>query len=163
MPTAKHQGGKTGLSETIQLTLRRHPVFSRIRRQFSWDNLLKQSQLQTLKAGQTICREGEPARTAWLVLEGEVKLVRHTTRGQVLLVDITLSGEIFGAVVYRFDVEPALFISQDGDISAEITREFAPYIGVQWLNRFGETADISRRGGGRADDIAVVFGVRLWF
>jgi copper resistance protein B len=146
------------------------------------------------------------------VLEGEVKLVRHTTRGQVLLVDITLSGEIFGAVVYRFDVEPALFISQDGDISAEltatydilltqrlilqprvdfdaavqsaakfgvgeggnsiglglrlryeITREFAPYIGVQWLNRFGETADISRRGGGRADDIAVVFGVRLWF
>lgn len=112
MTTAKHQGGKTGLSEAIQLTLRRHPVFSRIRRQFSWDNLLKQSQLQTLKAGQTICREGEPARTAWLVLEGEVKLVRHTTRGQVLLVDITLSGEIFGAVVYRENpVQPATAIT----------------------------------------------------
>jgi copper resistance protein B len=117
-----------------------------------------------------------------------------------------------GLAPYRFEVEPALFISQDGDVSArltatydilltqrlilqprldfdaavqsaekfgvgegvnslglglrlryEITREFAPYIGVQWLNRFGETADISRRGGGRADDIAVVFGVRLWF
>ena len=45
----------------------------------------------------------------------------------------------------------------------EITREFAPYIGVQWLNRFAETADISRRGGGRADDFSVVVGVRLWF
>ena len=44
----------------------------------------------------------------------------------------------------------------------EIRREFAPYVGVQWLNRFGETADISRRGGGRAEDFAVVFGVRLW-
>ena len=112
MTTAKHQGGKTGLSETIQLTLRRHPVFSRIRRQFSWDNLLKQSQLRTLKAGQTICREGEPARTVWLVLEGEVKLVRHTTRGQVLLVDITLSGEIFWAVVYHENpVQPATAIT----------------------------------------------------
>ena len=117
-----------------------------------------------------------------------------------------------GLARYRFELEPALFISQDGDVSArltatydmlltqrlilqprvdfdaavqsakkfgvgegvnslglglrlryEITREFAPYIGVQWLNRFGETADLVRRGGGRADDIAVVFGVRLWF
>ena len=113
---------------------------------------------------------------------------------------------------YRFELEPALFISQDGDLSArltatydllltprlilqprldldaavqsaekfgvgegvnslglglrlryEITREFAPYIGVQWRQQFGETADLARRGGGRADDIAVVFGVRLWF
>ena len=117
-----------------------------------------------------------------------------------------------GLARYRFELEPALFISQDGDVSArltatydllltqrlilqprldfdaavqsakkfgvgegvnslglglrlryEITREFAPYIGVQWLREFGKTADISRRGGGRADDIAVVFGVRLWF
>jgi copper resistance protein B len=39
----------------------------------------------------------------------------------------------------------------------------APYAGVHWLHRFGETADISRRDGGRAEDIAVVFGARLWF
>ena len=45
----------------------------------------------------------------------------------------------------------------------EVRREFAPYIGVDWLRRLGETADISRRGGGRAEDIALVFGVRLWF
>ena len=45
----------------------------------------------------------------------------------------------------------------------EIRREFAPYVGVHWLRRFGETADISRRDGGRAEDIAVVLGARLWF
>ncbi len=117
-----------------------------------------------------------------------------------------------GLAPYRFELEPALFVSQDGDVSArltatydllltqrlilqprldfdaavqsakkfgvgegvnslglglrlryEIRREFAPYIGVHWLGRFGETADLARRGGGHADDLAVVFGVRLWF
>lgn len=117
-----------------------------------------------------------------------------------------------GLAPYRFEVEPALFISQDGDVSArltatydllltqrlilqprldfdaalqsvedfgvgegvnslglglrmryEITREFAPYIGVHWLRRFGETADIAERDGGEVEDLALVFGVRLWF
>ncbi len=117
-----------------------------------------------------------------------------------------------GLAPYRFEFEPALFISQDGDLSArltasydmlltqrlvlqprleldaalqsaekfgvgegfnsvglglrlryEITREFAPYIGVHWLRRFGETADISRRGGGDVDELAFVVGVRLSF
>ncbi|NOT55455.1 MAG: copper resistance protein B, partial [Deltaproteobacteria bacterium] len=45
----------------------------------------------------------------------------------------------------------------------EIMREVAPYLGVHWLRRFGETASISRRDGGRAEDIAVVLGVRFWF
>lgn len=117
-----------------------------------------------------------------------------------------------GLAPYRFELEPALFISEDGDVSARLTatydillsqrlavqprldfdaamksaeqfgigdginsaglglrlryemmREFAPYIGIHWLRRFGETADISRRDGGRAEDLAVVFGARLWF
>ena len=117
-----------------------------------------------------------------------------------------------GLSPYRFELEPALFISKDGDVSArltatydllltqrlilqprldfdaavpsaekfgigegvnsvglglrlryEFTREFAPYVGVHWLRRFGETADIARRGGGDVQDLAVVFGVRLWF
>ena len=117
-----------------------------------------------------------------------------------------------GLAPYRFELEPALFVSQDGDVSARLTttydllltqrlvlqprldfdaavqaaekfgvgegvnsiglglrlryemrREFAPYLGVQWLRRFGDTADISQRQGARAEDFAVVFGVRLWF
>lgn len=45
----------------------------------------------------------------------------------------------------------------------EIMREVAPYVGIHWLRRLGETADISRRGGGRVEDTAAVFGLRLWF
>ena len=117
-----------------------------------------------------------------------------------------------GLARYRFDLEPALFISQHGDVSArlsatydllltqrlilqprldfdvaaqsvkkfdvgegvnsiglgmrlryEITREIAPYIGIHWLRQIGETANIARRGGEDVHDLAVVFGVRLWF
>lgn len=117
-----------------------------------------------------------------------------------------------GLAPYWFELEPGLFISEDGDVSARLTatydllltqrlilqprldfdaavqpveqfgvgdginstglglrvryevmREFAPYIGVQWLRRFGETADIARREGGRVEDVAGVVGVRFWF
>ncbi len=117
-----------------------------------------------------------------------------------------------GLAPYWFEIEPSLFISQNGDVSArltatydilltqrlvlqprldfdaavqsvekfgvgsgvnstglslrlryEIRREFAPYIGVQWLRLFGETADIARRDGGGAEDLSFVVGARLWF
>jgi copper resistance protein B len=44
----------------------------------------------------------------------------------------------------------------------EIIREFAPYLGVSWTQRFGETADFSRRDGGKVSDFAVIAGLRLW-
>ncbi|MEW6353546.1 MAG: copper resistance protein B [Pseudomonadota bacterium] len=117
-----------------------------------------------------------------------------------------------GLAPYWFEVTPALFVSEDGDVSArftasyellftqrlilqprfeinaaaqkaeefgvggglndielglrlryEIQREFAPYIGVSWTNKFGSTADIAREEGERTDDFAVVAGVRVWF
>ncbi len=117
-----------------------------------------------------------------------------------------------GLTPYRFEVEPALFISEDGDVSArltatyevlltqrlmlqprldfdaalrsaekfgvgdginniglglrlryEITREFAPYVGIHWLRRFGQTADFARRGSDPVEDTAIVLGARLWF
>jgi len=45
----------------------------------------------------------------------------------------------------------------------EIRREFAPYVGVEWSRRFGDTADYVRSAGGRAEDTAIVAGLRLWF
>ena len=55
------------------------------------------------------------------------------------------------------------------DISAalrlryEITRKFAPYIGVTWNRQFGATADFTRREGGDRSKLQAVAGVRLWF
>ena len=117
-----------------------------------------------------------------------------------------------GLAPYRFEVEPALFVSDDGDVSArlvatyemlftqrlilqprfetniaasnapafgvgsglndvqlglrlryEFRREFAPYIGVSWKRQYGETADMTRAGGGDIDNLAFVSGVRFWF
>ncbi|MES2307698.1 MAG: copper resistance protein B [Verrucomicrobiota bacterium] len=117
-----------------------------------------------------------------------------------------------GLSPYRFDLEPALFISEEGDVSAsltatydilltqrlilqprldfdaavqsvekfgvgegvnsvglglrlryEIRREFAPYVGVEWLQQFDETAKFSRNNRERTEDLRFVFGVRLWY
>ena len=117
-----------------------------------------------------------------------------------------------GVAPYWFDVEPVLFISEEGDVSARLTgtydvlltqrliaqsrlelnvaaqeverfgvgeglndielgvrlryeiwREFAPYIGVSWLRKLGDSADIARTEGAVVDTLAFVVGVRFWF
>ena len=45
----------------------------------------------------------------------------------------------------------------------EIRREFAPYVGVVWNQRFGKTADFARAQGEHADDLEFVAGLRVWF
>jgi len=45
----------------------------------------------------------------------------------------------------------------------EVRREFAPYIGVNWSRRFGQTADFARAEGTSIDDTQFVSGVRVWF
>lgn len=45
----------------------------------------------------------------------------------------------------------------------EVTRRFAPYIGVTHERALGNTADIARASGGHLRDTRVVAGVRFWF
>lgn len=45
----------------------------------------------------------------------------------------------------------------------EFTREFAPYIGVEWSGRYGRTADLARAAGQERRDARIVAGVRIWF
>ncbi len=45
----------------------------------------------------------------------------------------------------------------------EIKREFAPYIGVTWRKRYGDTADLARLAGEDVENRAVVAGVRIWY
>ncbi|TDH62093.1 copper resistance protein B [Dankookia rubra] len=45
----------------------------------------------------------------------------------------------------------------------EISRKFAPYVGVTYEERFGHSADFARREGERAHDLRFVFGARIWF
>ena len=45
----------------------------------------------------------------------------------------------------------------------EFSRQFAPYVGVEWAGKFGQTADFARAEGQRTRETRYVAGVRLWF
>jgi len=45
----------------------------------------------------------------------------------------------------------------------EVTRQFAPYIGVDWNRRIGKTADFARADGDAPLDRAIVAGLHFWF
>lgn len=45
----------------------------------------------------------------------------------------------------------------------EIQREFAPYVGLEWTNKFGGTADYVRDAGLDTKETQAVAGVRFWF
>jgi copper resistance protein B len=45
----------------------------------------------------------------------------------------------------------------------EITRKFAPYVGVSWERALGETADLAREEGEDVENLAFLVGLRVWF
>lgn len=55
------------------------------------------------------------------------------------------------------DVELALRVRY------EIIREIAPYLGVSWIRKLGQTADLARDEGDSADTFALLAGLRFWF
>jgi copper resistance protein B len=45
----------------------------------------------------------------------------------------------------------------------EITRKFAPYVGVTWAKDFGRTASLMRAAGEDTDEVRLAVGLRGWF
>ncbi|WP_415899744.1 copper resistance protein B [Neptuniibacter sp. QD48_11] len=45
----------------------------------------------------------------------------------------------------------------------EVRREIAPYIGIHWEKKFGDTADFAREEGEDTNDTQFVMGIRIWF
>ncbi len=45
----------------------------------------------------------------------------------------------------------------------EIRREIAPYFGVQWVRKYGGTADYARAEGAPVSDTQYMAGIRLWW
>jgi len=60
-----------------------------------------------------------------------------------------------GAGVTR--IEPGLRLRY------EIAREFAPYVGIEYEAKLGETADLARAAGEDPDGLKAVIGLRTWF
>jgi copper resistance protein B len=45
----------------------------------------------------------------------------------------------------------------------EFSRKFAPYLGVVYEGKFGQTAGLARQAGESTGDFRFVFGIRVWF
>jgi copper resistance protein B len=75
-----------------------------------------------------------------------------------------------GQTAIRFEAEYEILLTQKLILSElglrlryEITREFAPYIGINWTSMYGKTADIAKLAGEDKTDTQFVVGVRAWF
>ena len=93
-------------------------------------------------------------------LEAEYELLLTRRLALQPLVELNLYGKTnaergLGAGLSSFDAGLR--------IRYELRREFAPYVGVIWYNRFGETAELVEAAGELADGRRVVAGLRLWF
>jgi len=102
---------------------------------------------------------GEGGRTA---LRAEVEYELLLT--QKLVLQPRAEVNVYG----KRDVERELG-SGISDISVgvrlryEIRREFAPYVGIERVAAFGQTADFARAAGADAQQTRLVAGVRAWF
>ena len=45
----------------------------------------------------------------------------------------------------------------------EVSREFAPYVGLNWNKKFGKTEEYAKAEGEKTDDLQFVIGLRAWF
>jgi copper resistance protein B len=117
-----------------------------------------------------------------------------------------------GLAPYWFELEPTIYLSDDGHLSAqleaeyellvtqrlvlqprletsvaiqdvpefgigsglgdlelsarlryEVRRELAPYVGIAWHRRLGETADLARAAGEYVSSVSFVAGLRAWY
>ena len=64
----------------------------------------------------------------------------------------------------EFGVEPGVSDAELGlRLRYEISREFAPYVGVAYRQSFGVTRDRVLREGGEPNEVQFIVGVRMWF
>jgi copper resistance protein B len=81
-----------------------------------------------------------------------------------LIVQPLLEIELFGKSDPERGIGAGLSTTDLGfRLRYEFRREFAPYIGVTWNNKWGGTADFAEAAGEDTSGARFVTGVRLWF
>jgi copper resistance protein B len=72
--------------------------------------------------------------------------------------------ELFGKSDSRRSIGAGLSTLETGArVRYEVRREFAPYVGVVWSSKFGDTAGFARAAGGKIRATRFVVGIRMWF
>ncbi|WP_137297547.1 copper resistance protein B [Psychromonas sp. SP041] len=102
---------------------------------------------------------GEGGNTA-LTLEAEYELLLT----QKLIIQPRAEITLYGKDDKQNDLGSGLSSSALGfRMRYEFTRQFAPYVGVEWTNMFGSTADFAKENGQSSHDTALVVGLKFWF
>jgi copper resistance protein B len=102
---------------------------------------------------------GESGRTA-LRLEAEYELL--FTQRLILTPDIEVN--FYGKKDPELGLGSGLSELEAGlRLRYEIRREFAPYIGINWIKLFGGTADFAAGAGQSSSDLQLTLGLRAWF
>ncbi len=102
---------------------------------------------------------GESGRTA-LQLEAEYELLL-TNR---LILQPLVELNVYGKDDPQRGIGSGLSTTEVGlRLRYETRREFAPYIGVTWDRKWGDTADFARLDGEAVEDTRWIAGVRIWF
>ena len=102
---------------------------------------------------------GERGNTAF-TLEAEYELLLT----QKLIIQPRAEITLYGKNDKQNELGSGLSSSAIGfRVRYEFTRQFAPYIGVEWSNKFGNTADYATSSGQSSNNTAFVTGIKLWF
>ncbi|MBH0044052.1 MULTISPECIES: copper resistance protein B [unclassified Pseudoalteromonas] len=102
---------------------------------------------------------GERGNTAF-TLEAEYELLLT----QKLIIQPRAEITLYGKNDKQNDLGSGLSSSAIGfRVRYEFTRQFAPYIGIEWSNKFGNTADYATSSGQSSNNTAFVAGIKFWF
>ena len=101
---------------------------------------------------------GERGNTAF-TLEAEYELLLT----QKLIIQPRAEITLYGKNDKQNELGSGLSSSAIGfRVRYEFTRQFAPYVGVEWTNKFGNTADFAKLNGQSTRDTAFVAGIKFW-
>ena len=102
---------------------------------------------------------GERGNTA-LTIEAEYELLLT----QKLIFQPRAELSLYGKDDLQNDLGSGLSSSAFGfRMRYEVNRQFAPYLGIEWVNQYGKTADLSKLQGNESHDTRILAGIRFWF
>lgn len=110
----------------------------------------------------------EVEATAYLGESGRSALRLDASRDYLLTQRLVMQPRVEASFYGRRDLERGLGSGLSGVSAAlrlryEIRRELAPYIGIEWMRKYGETEDLVRLAGRDPSDTRLVLGLRFWF
>lgn len=106
--------------------------------------------------------------TAYVGTSGRAAMRLKTAYDLLLTQRMVLTPELDANLYTKDDIERGIGAGLSDTslglrLRYEIRREFSPYIGVNYVQKYGKTADIARTNGDPAHDLQLVAGVHIWF